>query len=403
MTLVSYNCQDIEVHQVVLSETKLRMPDDQPALESLALSVLSYWSNNITTYQRYELMSRNFSQEEIFEAQKLLLDVPPPKRKDGKGVTKCYLQAQDIVNYVEVLIKDQKMPKVVCSSQDLLKACRMISSLNISDERGVSARLENLEEGMKKLQTIEAEVLKLARATARNSVQPEAGKDKEVPLPKSKLKYAEVVSEPLQLNEQVKPSKKATKEDAALGMTEKEKSPWIEVKKKGRKTASGARTADFSSIGFQVKAGPEDFYIGNTAKETSKEQVENVLKLSAAALEKKNFHVLEVELLPCPDPNPRTQCWKVSVPHEFKELMSMDTMYPPGWKHRKFHGARRAREPKNQTESPVSGGPAQQLQEEQAKLRDEQDKLVKKVAEFEERQKSASRLEAASLSSLVQQ
>ena len=381
------------------------MSNDQPAMESLALSVLIYWSNNITTYQRYELMSRNFSQEEIFEAQKLLLGAAPapPKRKDGKGVTKCYLQAQDIVNYVEVLIKDDRMPKVVCSSQDLLKACRMISSLNISDERGISARLENLEEGMKKLKIIEAEVKKLAQVTGRMSVLQEADKEEEVQPAKAKLKYAEAASKTVQVHEKAQPSKTSTQGDENLEVSVKEKSPWTVVKKKARKIASGASTADFSSIGFQVKAGPEDFYIGNTAKDTSKEQVENILKLSATALDEKNFHVLDVELLPCPDPNPRTQCWKVSVPFEFKELMSMDTMYPPGWKHRKFHGARRAREPRNLTPGQGGGGPAVQLQEEKDKLAEEQKELAKKIAEFEERQKSAAEVEAASLSSLVQQ
>ena len=38
--------------------------------------------------------------------------------------------------------------------------------------------------------------------------------------------------------------------------------------------------------------------------------------------------------------NPRTKCWKVTVPHKFREYMEKDSAYPSGWSHRKFFQAR---------------------------------------------------------------
>ena len=41
------------------------------------------------------------------------------------------------------------------------------------------------------------------------------------------------------------------------------------------------------------------------------------------------------------DPNPRTKCWRITVPFAFKSLMEDDNLFPAGWTHRKFYPARR--------------------------------------------------------------
>ena len=38
--------------------------------------------------------------------------------------------------------------------------------------------------------------------------------------------------------------------------------------------------------------------------------------------------------------NPRSKCWKVTVPYKFKEVMEKGELYHAGWTHRKFFGAR---------------------------------------------------------------
>ena len=85
-------------------------------------------------------------------------------------------------------------------------------------------------------------------------------------------------------------------------------------------------------------AGPVDFYIGNTDKRADGDIIACVLKKCAAPLDG-GTEVLEVELLTLEE-NPRSKCWRISVPFKFKVLMEKD-IYLPGWKHRKFFGTRR--------------------------------------------------------------
>ena len=56
------------------------------------------------------------------------------------------------------------------------------------------------------------------------------------------------------------------------------------------------------------------------------------------------FKVLEVVQLATHLVNPRTKSWKVLIPYKFKQLMEQDDMYHTGWVHRKFFGARKAKE-----------------------------------------------------------
>ena len=37
------------------------------------------------------------------------------------------------------------------------------------------------------------------------------------------------------------------------------------------------------------------------------------------------------------EPNPRTKCWKVSVPYLFKDIMEKDEFFPSGWSHRRWY------------------------------------------------------------------
>ena len=57
-------------------------------------------------------------------------------------------------------------------------------------------------------------------------------------------------------------------------------------------------------------------------------------------------HKLEVIEVKClnnfeRDPDPRSKCWKVTVPYAFNDLMEKDELYPSGWSHRKFFPPRR--------------------------------------------------------------
>ena len=39
-------------------------------------------------------------------------------------------------------------------------------------------------------------------------------------------------------------------------------------------------------------------------------------------------------------PNPRTKCWRITVPHLWREMMKRDEFFPRGWSHRVFHHSR---------------------------------------------------------------
>ena len=49
---------------------------------------------------------------------------------------------------------------------------------------------------------------------------------------------------------------------------------------------------------------------------------------------------LVIESIHCltKEPDPRTRCWRVVVPHRFKEVMENSLLYPEGWKYREFVG-----------------------------------------------------------------
>ena len=51
-----------------------------------------------------------------------------------------------------------------------------------------------------------------------------------------------------------------------------------------------------------------------------------------------DFVVKDVKCLTRPDiENPRTKCWRVSVPFRFKDYIMSDLAYPVGWSHRPFY------------------------------------------------------------------
>ena len=93
-----------------------------------------------------------------------------------------------------------------------------------------------------------------------------------------------------------------------------------------------------------AEAAPLDIFIGNTNPLTTPEMIKTVMKNSAAKLpDQPMLEVLEAKCLNNfeRDPNPRSKCWKVTVPYAFKELMENDELYPSGWSHRRFFPPKR--------------------------------------------------------------
>jgi hypothetical protein len=131
-----------------------------------------------------------------------------------------------------------------------------------------------------------------------------------------------------------------------------------------------------------VTAAPLEFYVGNTTPRATAEIIGSVLTKCAKGVEPTtSFKVLEVVQLATHLENPRTKSWKVLVPYKFKQLMEQETMYPSGWVHRKFFGARKAKD--NTSKQPrLDDKLVQEYHEEQEKKRVE----LQKQAEAEQLQ-----------------
>jgi hypothetical protein len=97
-----------------------------------------------------------------------------------------------------------------------------------------------------------------------------------------------------------------------------------------------------SGIGAAGKAGPVQFYIGNTNGKASEQNIKDVLSRCADNLDfEGNFDVTDIECLTNGEENPLSKCWRVAVPFDCKELMERTDIFPPEWRHRRFYGSRK--------------------------------------------------------------
>ena len=148
------------------------------------------------------------------------------------------------------------------------------------------------------------------------------------------------------------PSQKRPRVEEQEARPREEESPWVKVVKKPRKTAVGKGNVNLEALGAGAEAGPIEMYISNTSNTTEEDDIKKVLETTAAGIDiTANFKVTKAECL-TKDANPRTKCWKVTVPFKFKEFMENDELYPSGWRYRKFFAARNVR---NNTGAPARG------------------------------------------------
>ena len=105
--------------------------------------------------------------------------------------------------------------------------------------------------------------------------------------------------------------------------------------RRNRKTNYGKSTVVLEG----VEAAPVDIFVGNTNPRATGEKIKQVLLMSAEQMpEKPTLVIHDVKCLNNLDvePNPRTRCWKITVPYANKDLMADDNLYPAGWSHRRF-------------------------------------------------------------------
>jgi hypothetical protein len=119
------------------------------------------------------------------------------------------------------------------------------------------------------------------------------------------------------------------------------------------------------------------YYISNTPGHATEELMKKVLQKCSAPLlvGKPSMEVYKVECLTKQD-DPRTKCWKVSLPFKFRDVMENDELYPQGWRHRKFFGDRKNQEQRTKQprmEDPRVGESEQELEREKVALQQRQE------------------------------
>ena len=341
------------------------VPDDwhPPVIESLLLSIAAWWRLTNGPTIAIDLIGRNFQQDDITSAMFMIRNFhcytelvgKIERRKQGKGRSAIYAQAEDLVKLLGRMDNADKLPRFVLHCEDLNRATSLMGGLGVREERAVSALLESLELGMRKVmdavqqqgaaaagrassfQSVPKVVVTApaggagagqagaaAPAGARRQVQGDRRTSQSVP-------------------RDISPSQKRPRMEEEEARPREEESPWVTVARKPRKTAVGKSNVDLAAMGLAAEAGPVEIYISNTANTSDEESIKKVLETTASKIEDtEGFTVIKAELL-TKDINPRTKCWKVSVPYKFRELMENDELYPAGWRYRKFFASRNFR------------------------------------------------------------
>ena len=325
------------------------------------------------------LIARHYKPDLVFQAHQLLdqvcqlLDPKVHKNSVLRSAGEAY--AVDLLNTMDMLINEKRAPRYLIPSEQLGKV--PLGALSIRDEVSVSARLESLEENLRKVCTLFEKQQGGGQPTADTASKLD-GLEKKLETLNTKLSqmmtpapsFANVASaqgpglpsiavtppgqvahggqdgagalgtgvggrRPRLGSNSVKRKVEETHQEDAEGF----KKPG---RPRQRKTASGSSQVQVADVGEYI-AGAE-FYIGNTDGRTNAETIKTVLTRCAAAVDGGiDLVVDKVELL-TKERDPRTKCWKVAVPFRFKSIMEKDEVYPAGWKHRTFFGSRNTKE-----------------------------------------------------------
>ena len=102
-----------------------------------------------------------------------------------------------------------------------------------------------------------------------------------------------------------------------------------------------ARTRPAAKFGTRVvdmegaEAAPVSFFIGNTNPKSVKESIEKVVLQCANETGENKLKVEDIEVTSVTKvENPRTRCWKLTVPNKWRETFRDDSFWPMGWSHR---------------------------------------------------------------------
>ena len=362
-------------------------------IESLVLGTVHMWHSRHNKKEIVELVLQHFVADEVYKAIVELseaAELGEPKRHNNSATrTAGEAYAPELYDMVDKLSKSGNLPKIVVPSIQLAQV--PLATLRPNDEIAVGARLDSLEKSVKLLtETLKGGVPPAnsfagARARLNSASRPPVGLPEiRVTSPTAQPSYAAVASGhaghsvgggdhggAASGGVQTGPGLALPARERAMSQGEKRKHESDETQqgnqRRQRKIAYGSSKVTIEENG---EAAPLDYYVGNTNPKATESIIEKVLIKCAAGLEGSPvLKVLGVQLLTKGD-NPRTKCWKITVPFKFKEIMEKDELYHAGWTHRKFYNPKFS--PKNDSKHPRMDDPIEKMALEQAQAEQEQ-------------------------------
>ena len=370
---------------------------DSKLLESIVLATIHAWVLCHHKPEIVTLIQRHFVASDVYDALCVLADSAgldkPKHHRDTPGRSAGELFASEVYDMLYSLSANKTLPKIVVSS--MLLPMVPLATLTTKDDVSISSRLESLENGLKKLTdcvtkaaigSVRQQPAVLVTPPTGQSVQQQQQVNGELQIPPPT--FAAVAGNGGgtvnsggagngggQQRGRLRSQGQGQKRDRAgtpVGEREGEQ-PFQQVNNRRRRPVNhGSSRVEVEEAGV---AAPIEIYVGNTTPAATEEVVKAVLIKCAKALEPQtDFCVVEVVQLAQHIDNPRTKCWKVVIPHKFKDIIEKDELYPSGWCHRKFF-------------APRSGQPAKQARKDEAVVQEaikEQQRL--KEAEKQEQE-----------------
>ena len=351
-------------------------------VKNLVLGCVQSWLNRFGREDIVKMVSDNFIDKEIFDGLKCLCEClgldPPKSRRNTMKQVAVKVWAAEMYDIMMKEDNSEKLPEFVVSSQELQRVpLALLSGAN--DVVPICTKMNLLE---KKMEDMVDTVTKLANGQVMSSgqvplvapgvypgeggsyaniVQGATGINGVNSLPSTpvrprvgsfggagvKRKLGENVNTgnttPAGPNVQIEAGKVAGQSGAAKGQDGPPRDQNRQQRTQ-RKQCFGTSKISATS-GKADWAAPVEVFISNTSPDITEEDVKEILKMCADDVKSaegnehlSEFNVKNVKCLTRPDiENPRTKCWRVSVPFQYKEYILSDIAYPMGWSHRPFY------------------------------------------------------------------
>ena len=336
-------------------------------ITDLILGVVNWWCLKFGNSEVINLVLRHYDHDELYKSCLLLADTcglsRPIHHKNTAARPALAPCADDLVKMMRGLIDSKELPSIVIPASDLGKV--PLEAVSVTDERSVCARLESLEvcvqtvvSAVEKLSALKSNPAPSLPHTPAVSITPAAVHAVPVVQPPSTSyqTFAQVASKQV-------PAQPAGRlpvghpDYVPLALRHRSRSPQVKRDHAGkevdadtdgfrrqgrprhlnRPAAAGASKVIVEEVG-ELQPSLQ-YYIGNTPGKANNDVIKKVLERCAEPLLQEK-EPLVIESIHCltKDPDPRTRCWRVVVPHRFKEVMENSLLYPEGWKYREFVG-----------------------------------------------------------------